>query len=208
MHRHCVVVRKMELGGVLPACVGLRVDAVEWELTVSQSANQPIVTCSGRDAFVARLTPFCVAGDEERTRRSVARSPPLGCGSGFRLMYKWLPRRNTRCERIRVDDSLYERAAIEHLLFDLARSRIFEDVSRDKPWNVDLRTSLLDIGGQQYETRADKAACVARFFERLEYAVEASPTRVVATRDATRVEVAIDPNGRIANVDVVAGGRS
>ena len=41
------------------------------------------------------------------------------------------------------DDALYQRQVIEHLLFNLARSRIFEDVSAGKPWNVDLGTSFL-----------------------------------------------------------------
>jgi hypothetical protein len=219
------------------------------------------------------------------------------------------------------DDALFHRDVVEHLLFNLARSRIFEDVSAGKPWNVDLGTSVLDIGGQRYESqilgtfaagsrtflwawanpgaggwepslqaakearslagkpghalfgekelpearvdprelahvtaelvgghpvyaptaggavvflivgtpvdprtispayipgilvqlqsisRADKLACVARFFERLEYTTEISPRHIAATRGSTRVDVSFDEHGRLAKADLATGQR-
>jgi hypothetical protein len=217
------------------------------------------------------------------------------------------------------DDALYQRDVIEHLLFNLARSRIFEDISAGKPWDVDLGTSFLDIAGQRYESQilgtfasgsrtflwawanpgaagweaslqaakearalasrpgytlfgegelpesrvdprelahvtaelvgghplyapttggavvflivgtpvdprtippvyvpgillqlqsisgADKAACVTRFFERLDYAMQVSPGHITATRGPTRLDVRLDEHGRIAKVDVSTG---
>jgi hypothetical protein len=47
----------------------------------------------------------------------------------------------------------YERDVTEHLLFGMARSRIFDDVSAGKPWNADLETGALEIGGQVYESQ-------------------------------------------------------
>jgi hypothetical protein len=54
-------------------------------------------------------------------------------------------------------------------------------------------------------SRADKVACVARFFERLEYATEISPRHIAATRGPTRVDVSFDEHGRVAKADITAG---
>jgi hypothetical protein len=53
----------------------------------------------------------------------------------------------------RFDLSAYERDVIEHLLFGMARTRMFEDALASKTWNVDLPKAALEIGGRVYETQ-------------------------------------------------------
>ena len=49
------------------------------------------------------------------------------------------------------DVSDYARDVVEHLLFGMARARIFNEIATGKSWNVDLPKGAVEIGGRIYE---------------------------------------------------------